>query len=624
MAQLININSTEFRRCNLSAIQSGGTWASIIPDENEIILISTANALTADGSGECDAYIIGDGATASAELELKKIDGGLKKEVERLTLEIDGGEFERSITPQDKKNGIYVVNTNTMLVYMQTSNDYYTTDPIDISSLAGSTIQLKASIVGSQGVFLCDSAMKAIDYVNGTNAAAKGYTPSSLPQVITFNNTEGAKYIVADIRNAYYHDIEDFKVTGSASIVGLKPRVAELETNQITDYIKKEIASSKNLFNPDEAEEGYISTAAGNIYVDSNYITSGYIPVKANEPITLSPKARKLLAFTMDKAPITSSYVNAIINNYTFTPTEDGFVRISFFSADSNIQVEKGTSVTSYEPYWQKEITEEGVHLSPTMEEDVEELIGGSTPNDNLRGKKWVHCGDSFSAYTNKNFESGTFAGKNKTYPRIIAERCGMTLNETFFLSGRTLAYPADETFTNSLTCPSAACYYQNIPADADYITIQLGINDLNHADGTGTTPDGEDATGVIELGTITDTITSTYYGAWNNVLTWLRNNRPFAHIGIIVTNGLGSGSTANGYHQAQIAIAKKYGIPYIDLNGDKETPVMNRFNNPDIDATLYSLLNTKFGINPPSDTHPNWQAHEYESTFIEAWLKSI
>lgn len=73
MAQLININSTEFRRCNLSAIQSGGAWASIVPDENEVIIVSTTNSLTAGGSGECDAYIIGDGTTAATALDLVKI-----------------------------------------------------------------------------------------------------------------------------------------------------------------------------------------------------------------------------------------------------------------------------------------------------------------------------------------------------------------------------------------------------------------------------------------------------------------------------------------------------------------------------------------------------------------------
>lgn len=84
MAQLININSTEFRRCNLSAIQSGGTWASIVPDKNEIILISTTNLLTADGSGECDAYIKGDGTTLASALELKRINGDLEEEIDDL------------------------------------------------------------------------------------------------------------------------------------------------------------------------------------------------------------------------------------------------------------------------------------------------------------------------------------------------------------------------------------------------------------------------------------------------------------------------------------------------------------------------------------------------------------
>jgi hypothetical protein len=107
-------------------------------------------------------------------------------------------------------------------------------------------------------------------------------------------------------------------------------------------------------------------------------------------------------------------------------------------------------------------------------------------------------------------------------------------------------------------------------------------------------------------------------------VLTWLRNNRPFAHVGIIVTNGIGLSSNGDAFHDAQIELAKKYGYPYIDLNGDKTTPAMNRFNNHTIDYSMYALLNEKFGVANPTDTHPNWQAHEYESTFIEAWLKSI
>jgi hypothetical protein len=190
-----------------------------------------------------------------------------------------------------------------------------------------------------------------------------------------------------------------------------------------------------------------------------------------------------------------------------------------------------------------------------------------------------------------------------------------------FFEGGRTLAYPSDGTFLNSITNPSADYYYQNIPTDVDYITLYLGINDSQHT-GSGTTGDGEDATGVITLGTIDDTDTSTYYGAWNTVLTWLITNRPNAHIGIIVTNGL-SQSKAD-WRTAQINIANKYGIPYIDLNGDSRTPAMIRTINQNIPSAVKTALINKWAVDPSSNTHPNDAAHEFESTFIENFLRSL
>jgi lysophospholipase L1-like esterase len=187
------------------------------------------------------------------------------------------------------------------------------------------------------------------------------------------------------------------------------------------------------------------------------------------------------------------------------------------------------------------------------------------------------------------------------------------------------MAYPSDHTFTNSLTCPSNAGYYQNIPADVDYITIMLGINDCQHT-GSGTTGDGEDATGVITLGTINDTGTDTYYGAYNTVLSWIRNNRPYAHVGIIVTNG----TERQNYTEAQIALARKWGYPLINLNGDDHTPAMIRCYNTNMSAELKTLIKQKQAVDYDGsqtgsvNTHPNYEAHEYESTFIEAWLRTL
>jgi lysophospholipase L1-like esterase len=214
-------------------------------------------------------------------------------------------------------------------------------------------------------------------------------------------------------------------------------------------------------------------------------------------------------------------------------------------------------------------------------------------------------------------FDSGIYKGSRKVYPYYIGNRTGINIVD-FSAGGRTLAFPATPgDFTNSITNPTAPCYYQNIPSDTDFITIYLGINDSHHASGGG---DGEDTTGYIPLGTVDDTTTASFGGAWNVVLSWLITNRPNAHIGIIVSNGCDS----DDYRTLTIAIAEKYGIPYIDLNGDQTTPAMIRTTNPAIDASVKAALINKWAVAAPSNTHPNDDAHEFESHCIEAFLRRL
>lgn len=68
MGQLVGINSDIFR-CNLSAIKTGGSKAKVVLAADEVWLINTTNSLKNSGSGDCDAYIIGDGNTAATALE---------------------------------------------------------------------------------------------------------------------------------------------------------------------------------------------------------------------------------------------------------------------------------------------------------------------------------------------------------------------------------------------------------------------------------------------------------------------------------------------------------------------------------------------------------------------------
>lgn len=72
MGQVVGKVSDIFR-CNLRAIQTGGSKVNTILAADEVWLVDTTNSLTNSLSGNCDAYIVGDGSTKASALELKKI-----------------------------------------------------------------------------------------------------------------------------------------------------------------------------------------------------------------------------------------------------------------------------------------------------------------------------------------------------------------------------------------------------------------------------------------------------------------------------------------------------------------------------------------------------------------------
>lgn len=182
------------------------------------------------------------------------------------------------------------------------------------------------------------------------------------------------------------------------------------------------------------------------------------------------------------------------------------------------------------------------------LEKTVEALQSGNV----LWGKKYFATGDSFtegdfSGWTDEN----GLSGKNspviydaewkiyKTYPWWIARRNNMMLvNDGKCGSIMPLSKQyvnGDDGVAESYRQPFSLTRYKNIPEDADYITLWFGINDSANTN----------------LGTIDDATNETYYGAWNVVLEWILTNRPYAKIGIIITNG-----AAAAYRQATREIA--------------------------------------------------------------------
>ena len=218
-----------------------------------------------------------------------------------------------------------------------------------------------------------------------------------------------------------------------------------------------------------------------------------------------------------------------------------------------------------------------------------------------LYGKKYVACGDSFTAgdFTGIGKTEETWDQEYqcyKTYPWWIAKRNSMTLvNEA--ICGTTMHNNGAE----NAFCVSR---YKEIPADADYITLCFGLNELG-----------------AEIGTLADQTTDTVMGAWNVTLEYLLRHMPYAKIGIIIPDAY----CTREMRDALIAVAKYWGIPWLDTKGDPKVPLMmgGRYEDVPVNDIASTIRNVSFMVST-SNTHPNAKAHEYRSTVIENFLRSL
>lgn len=365
--------------------------------------------------------------------------------------------------------------------------------------------------------------------------------------------------------------------------------------------------ASVNMVNPSEAENGYINIS-GTITASDSYKTTGYIPVKKDDYITISPSSR-MYAFY-------NEYKVFAVRNDTENPSSvtiqapiDGFIRVTAYAKSySSFQVEYGQTASTYGAF--KKVFFEDVYLNANQFTDVANRLGYNPSYGNvLYGKKWVACGDSFThgdfqyaPEDNYHITDGTYAGQYKVYPYIIGNRNGMTIvNEA--INGSTM------THEDGYSTAFSDTRYTQIASDADYITLKFGINDDSYHRN-------------LPIGTINDADNTTFYGAWNVVLDYLIQHHPQAKIGIIITNG----STLDIVN-ASIAIAKKWGISYLNEATDNQCSFMFRSNRSDVVSSIKTFRNVHWYVSTTEgrvNAHPSAEAHEYESTVVEAWLRTL
>lgn len=226
-----------------------------------------------------------------------------------------------------------------------------------------------------------------------------------------------------------------------------------------------------------------------------------------------------------------------------------------------------------------------------------------------LYHKKIAFCGDSFTEASNLGKTLyDNFIGCYKSFGWRIANRNKMKLYHDG-ISGSAM-HVANKENPNDKH-PFAYERYKNVPVDCDYIILQFGLNESNIANSDTT------------KGTKDSTDTTTMWGAWNTVLGYLIENHPTARIGIIMSDAW----MPQSYYTTLKEICEWWGIPLLDLGGDPNVPVMNSGRRAGsglvLNPKVTELRNATF-YNVDGDAHPNDKGHEWRSTVIENWIRSL
>ena len=214
-------------------------------------------------------------------------------------------------------------------------------------------------------------------------------------------------------------------------------------------------------------------------------------------------------------------------------------------------------------------------------------LIAGSEDELKWVGKKWVVVGDSLSDPTN--------ATATKYYFDYISEKTGITL---YNMGDSGTGYARKQDMN--------AAFYQrilNCPLDADVITIFGSFNDISAG---------------LDLGTISDSGTTTLAGCINKTIDNLQSVLPLANLGIVSpcpwqsTQPQESGTFYN-YVDMLKRICEHRSIPYLDL---WRTSGLRPW-----DADFRALAYTR---DNGGGTHPDETGHAILAPKFEAFLDQL
>lgn len=260
---------------------------------------------------------------------------------------------------------------------------------------------------------------------------------------------------------------------------------------------------------------------------------------------------------------------------YSTWAVEEGvsYVRFCFGATGrTDIQLESGTTPTSYSPYSYKYMLKSDCYEGEN--------------NRMWANKKWTAVGDSLTEANSRT---------SKHYYEYVSDATGITVN-VMGVSGTGYANRQDIN----------QAFYQRIsavPTDSDVVTIFGSFNDLSSG---------------LPIGTLTDSGTTTIAGCINKTIDNLQSVMPLVNLGIVAPTPWANSqpsTSGDAYNYVEMlkAICEHRSIPFLDL--------WRCSNLRPWDADFRALA---YSHDDGGGTHPDETGHMIIAPRFKAFLESL
>lgn len=276
------------------------------------------------------------------------------------------------------------------------------------------------------------------------------------------------------------------------------------------------------------------------------------------------------------------------------------YIRVDYRNLAKNIQVERATEPTEYEPF-SGEIALKKTYNNFKFSNDLTYSL------NQWYGKKLVVDGDSITHDKGK-MDYWQFAASN-ILEMVLPDNLGLNpetgnpypANGRIGIGGSRIA---NENGANNLD-QSIVLRYQNLPDDADLVMIAGGSNDWGHSG--------------VELGDFDSTDDTTFYGALNILCAGLKEKYPDTPVVLMTPIKRGAygqknakGLTQEQFVDAMIRKCRQYNIYCLDM-----------WANCPINPNITSMANTLYNANVDL-VHPNTEGHKVMGKTVAGFIRTL